>query len=499
MHSFLLTFNAHGGLSVKHMTIAWLVLLVLTASPALANPALVGIWRYQDAQVEIVAEFFENGTFRQATVTSRERMTHTGRYQFDGEQLFLMVDGSQAPDRLLCHLADSDTAMVTYANGQTLTWKRIGAQKSPASGGNLAQPPASGTPAGALHAGTSTASAVQTGKKIPVMLLQRIWEPKENAFSFLLPKGWKVEGGVFNVNPLKMNGAGNTISPKCDLTAKADGEGIVMLRWVPSWNYADLSLAPTGWGAFRPGTFYQGMPVKPLIGPRPFLLELLKTTRPRATELKILAEDPMQEVVAAYTHRAEQINQHLMRMGLAPTRFEALGLVVEYREGSELFREVLMATIADARGGAFMWSNDDTLAFRAPSAGFETWKPVLDTIRMSRQMNPQWVAAVTRASGERAKAALETQRYIANVANQIVENRRRTHAEMRHEQWLFISGQEEYTNPFTGQTDIDTSYYPHRWMNNQGDVIYADENSFDPNEMEEYKTREWKRSSIRQR
>jgi hypothetical protein len=66
-------------------------------------------------------------------------------------------------------------------------------------------------------------------------------------------------------------------------------------------------------------------------------------------------------------------------------------------------------------------------------------------------------------------------------------------------QWLFISGQEEYTNPFTGQTDIDTSYYPYRWMNKQGDVIYADENSFDPNELEEYKTREWKRSPTRQR
>jgi hypothetical protein len=439
----------------------------------------------------MVAEFLGDGTFRQVTVTSQGKRVQTGRYQFDGRQLLFMVDGSQAPDRVLCNLADPDTAFVTYADGQTLTWKRVGAQAFPSSGGDQPQAPAPGA--------TLAAPVVRTGKKFPVMLLQRRWEPNENAFSFLLPKGWMVQGGVFNVNPLKMNGAGNTVSPKCDLAVKADGNGVIMLRWVPSWNYADLSLAPMGWGAFRPGTYYQGMPVKPLIGPRPFLLELLKTTRPTATGIKILAEDPMHEVVAAYTRRAEQINQHLRRMGLAPTRFEAVGLMVEYREGGELFREVLMATIADARGGAYMWSNDDTIAFRAPSAGFETWKPVLDTIRMSRQMNPQWVAAVARASGERAKAALETQRYIANVANQIVENRRRTHAEMRHEQWLFISGQEEYTNPFTGQTDIDTSYYPHRWMNNQGDVIYADENSFDPNEMEEYKTREWKRSSIRER
>jgi hypothetical protein len=30
-------------------------------------------------------------------------------------------------------------------------------------------------------------------------------------------------------------------------------------------------------------------------------------------------------------------------------------------------------------------------------------------------------------------------------------------------------------------------------------VIYTDENSFDPNTIEEYKTREWKRTPIRKR
>ena len=114
-------------------------------------------------------------------------------------------------------------------------------------------------------------------------------------------------------------------------------------------------------------------------------------------------------------------------------------------------------------------------------------------------MNPQWVAAVTRAMGERAKGALETQRYINKVANEIVENRRRTHAEIRHEQYLFITGQEEYTNPFNGQAERDTSEYRYRWVNNQGDYFYTDENSFDPNKHEEYNTREWKRTPARKR
>jgi len=464
-----------------------LVLFFLFAPPAaVSNTALVGSWQHKDARLNIVTEFLTDGTFRQVTVGSQGRQNFSGRYQLSGQSLYLQADGGQPAVQAVCRFADPDTAVVTYASGETLTWKRISAQTPSTASSKPPEPPApaaGGTPS----------------KNLKTLVMQRTWEPKEQAFSFLLPKGWTTEGGVFNVNPLQMNGPGNTVTPKCDLSIQADARGSVMLRWAPGWNYADLSLSPSGWGTFRPGMHYQGMPVRPVIGARQFLTDLLKTMRPQATDIKVVAEDPMAEVAAAYARRAEPINQNLQKMGLAPTRFEALALVVEYREAGEHYREVLSTTIADARGGAFMWSNDDTIVFRAPVSRFDDWKPALDTIRASRQPNPQWVAAVTKATGERAKAALETQRYIADVASQIVENRRRTHAEIRHEQWLFISGQEEYTNPFNGQTERDTSHYRYRWVNNQGDVIYTDENSFDPNTTEEYKTREWKRTPIRKR
>jgi hypothetical protein len=470
-----------------------LVLFYLLAPPAaFSNTALVGSWQYKDVQLNIVTEFLTDGTFRQVTVGPQGRQTFSGRYQLSSQSLYLQADGGQPAVQAVCRFADPDTAVVTYASGETLTWKRVSAQKPSPAPTNPSESPAA-------PASTTPASGGASTKNMKTLMMQRTWEPREQAFSFLLPRGWTMEGGVFNVNPLQMNGPGNTTTPKCDLTVKADARGTAMLRWAPSWNYADLSLAPAGWGLFRPGMHYQGMPVRPIVNARQFLTELLKSMRPQATDIKIVAEDPMPEVAGAYARQAEPINQNLRKMGLAPTRFEALALVVEYREAGEHFREVLSTTIADARSGAFMWSNDDTITFRTPVSRFEDWKPALDTLRASRQPNPQWVAAVTKASGERAKAALETQRYIANVASQIVENRRRTHAEIRHEQWLFISGQEEYTNPFNGQTERDTSYYGYRWVNNQGDTIYTDENSFDPNTIEEYKTREWKRTPIRRR
>lgn len=36
--------------------------------------------------------------------------------------------------------------------------------------------------------------------------------------------------------------------------------------------------------------------------------------------------------------------------------------------------------------------------------------------------------------------------------------------------------------------------YRHRWENNRGEILYTDENGFDPNRTEEFNTKEWKRS-----
>ena len=49
---------------------------------------------------------------------------------------------------------------------------------------------------------------------------------------------------------------------------------------------------------------------------------------------------------------------------------------------------------------------------------------------------------------------------------------------------------------YTGEIERGTSAYRYRWQNNQGDVLYVDENGYDPNRYEEYNSREWKRSEV---
>jgi len=457
-------------------------------------PSIVGSWQFKNDQMEILTEFFQDGTFRQVNVTPKGKETYTGRFQLSGQTLLILPQGAAQPQQIMCRFADADTIFATYPSGETLQWKRLKGDKKQEKESSFPEAQTGSIPKGAADSGLSSSAVTR-----PTLMMQRTWEPNEKAFTFLVPKEWNFKGGMFNVNPLTQNGPGNSMAPKCDLVVQKDDRGTVMIRFAPAWNYADLTYSPTGFSLFRPGQYYQGMLVKVLPTPKQFLTEMFQSSRPQATQVTVIAEDPMREVVEAVYRANQQVNQQLQQTGLKPNRYEGLAMLMEYTEGGQRFREVLRTVITDARAGAFMWTNEHTVQFRAPMNEFETWKPALDVIHNSIELNPKWIEAVTRAMDQRAKMALDTQRYINKVASEIVENRRRTHAEIRYENYLFITGQDEYINPFTKKVELDTSAYHHRWMNNHGDILYTDENVYNPNEHEKRPNYEWKRTAARPR
>ena len=65
-------------------------------------------------------------------------------------------------------------------------------------------------------------------------------------------------------------------------------------------------------------------------------------------------------------------------------------------------------------------------------------------------------------------------------------------------EWHFKGGI-LHVNPFTQKVELDTSVYHHRWMNNHGDILYTDENVYNPNEHEKRPNYEWKQTLARPR
>ncbi len=308
-----------------------------------------------------------------------------------------------------------------------------------------------------------------------ILVLHRYTEPRESAFTILLPEGWRAEGGVLRVNPLTSTGAMNTVGAKVDFSVKSDAAGTVMMHWLPNFAYKDPRWLQGGY--FPVGSSYMGMTVAPLMDAQTFLSGFVfQRQRPAARNVQVVERKPLPGLAKHYRDRAAA------NPASGTYRFDAGLLAVTYDEGGVHFKEKLVAVIEDT-GQAMLgtWMNRETLTVRAPATEFDKAVPLFEVIQTSLQGNPAWVVGEQRGAAQRAANALETQRYIQNVARQIVENRQKTNAEIRHSMWLFMTAQEEYVNPHTGELEQGSNQWKHRWVNGKGDIVYTDDPKYDPN------------------
>ena len=57
------------------------------------------------------------------------------------------------------------------------------------------------------------------------MRFRRVAEPREHAFTILVPQGWLSEGGIVRVNPAGAGGTANAIAAKVDFAVKREAQG----------------------------------------------------------------------------------------------------------------------------------------------------------------------------------------------------------------------------------------------------------------------------------
>jgi len=74
-----------------------------------------------------------------------------------------------------------------------------------------------------------------------------------------------------------------------------------------------------------------------------------------------------------------------------------------------------------------------------------------------------------------------TQQELQAIDKAINENHSKTNSEINKDMYLNLTGQNEYKNPHTGQIETDTNEWKHRWVNNLGEIIYTNQDSYDPN------------------
>ncbi len=349
-----------------------------------------------------------------------------------------------------------------------------------------------------LIGGALAARGEEKNAGLGTIVFLQVQEPKENAFTFLLPKGWLVEGGVFRVNPLAQSGPMNSIAAKMDIAVKKDPQGSVMGRWLPDIMYFDATNSPVGQMGLAPtGSSYNGMTVLPVMPAGQFLTQVVVPyLHPQAGDFQITEQRALPDLA----QRCQQ--QVLAMLGQYGSSFsyDAGLLGLTYTEGGVRYEEKIVTVVENwGQLGAGMWGNKETFCLRTPAGQFELWGPVFRTIQTSVKLNPQWVAAEMRGQMDRAAIVRKTQQEIQQINQEIIENRQKTNAEINNDMYLTLTDQEEYVNPHTNEVEVGSNQWKYRWENESGEIVYTDDGNYNPNQDPAINRTDYKVSEVRPR
>jgi hypothetical protein len=153
-----------------------------------------------------------------------------------------------------------------------------------------------------------------------------------------------------------------------------------------------------------------------------------------------------------------------------------------YIENGRRYSERMVTVIEDfgIRAGG-LWKNRGTMLVRAPEGELQRWEPVFSVIQNSGIWSIKWIEGEINGQRQRAGQIALTQKELQEIDNAITESRRKTNSEISRDMYLNLTGQDEYTNPFSGKSETDTNNWQRRWVNSSGDIIYTNNPSYDPN------------------
>jgi len=341
--------------------------------------------------------------------------------------------------------------------------------------------------------------------RINQIAFQRRPEPNENAATLLVPQGWLMEGGAYRDNFNARQVTAQTIEAKFDLSIKRDIPGTVMLRVVPTMKYCDPRYL---YGYYPTGSNYMGLIFYPLMPPEQFLAQMMfPWAHSQATQAQMVDARPWDEYTDKYRQGAANSG--------SPALYAGAEVTFAYVEAGVRYKEKAFVVIENLGQMAMgQWANYSTHFYRAPEAEFDDWEGVLFRISRSWQFNPEWQARersaqhmltgafnqAAAAERQRAQNLRATQQYIQNGLQEMLDHKRTTHEEIRNDAYLNMTNQEEYINPYTHKVDFGSNQFTHRWVTENGDEFYTNNESDNPNDGGGVLDRnDWERSSARPR
>ncbi len=305
------------------------------------------------------------------------------------------------------------------------------------------------------------------------LILENIHEPVEKAFTILKPKGWLVEGGIVRWDPVASGGAANAIEAKIDFILKKNPEGTVKIHWLPDIYFADMAGSLVA-SMFPEGSFYNGMPVLHKMNAATFLKDYLAPYMHPNTRVTLLANKNLPEI-EKLCYDTDMIKQMGCTYSAAVADFSYSENGVKYKERSFCILQDMGPYTAG------MWKNRNTIVVRAPEGTFDNWEPLFHEIGQSVLLNPAWISGELKGQMQRGSTMIQTMNDVARISEEIQKGHAETNAKINHQAYLHLTDQEDYVNPHTNEVETGTNQWDHRWIDDLGNVIYTNNEEYNPN------------------
>jgi hypothetical protein len=298
----------------------------------------------------------------------------------------------------------------------------------------------------------------------------------EGAFLLLIPQGWQTSGGMVRVNPLTaQGGVGNATEAKINFAVLREPQGQVAVRWLPKINYAQ----PSPYNAMLGGN-WNGMPIVAMPRAADYLTRLVfPSLHPQARGMKVMEVTPRPDAVAGLQQMP--VAQTMRSQG-ARYVADAAMVTVTYDEGGVRFKELLFVALEGYEMmGTGLWSNPFTIVARAPESEYAAYGPVAKVVVNSFALNPRWLQAELQGQIRNNQLVTDTLRDLSRIDAEIAQNRSATMAQINRQEYLTLTGQERYRNPFTGEPELGSNEWKYRWTNAAGEPVYTNDERWDPN------------------
>ncbi|MEO8200167.1 MAG: hypothetical protein ABI679_06585 [Gemmatimonadota bacterium] len=344
-------------------------------------------------------------------------------------------------------------------------------------------------------------------KVVRIMDNSGFGQPVE-AFRFLMPTTWRVEGGIQWVNsfgclPLTVQGHVRAISP----------DGLMGMELFPgyTWNWFDdpyqrqmTQQAAAAAGGPRP------CDMAPMVGAAGFITGKLVPGFRRGA--RVISTEPLPQVAQSALAAQRAYMQQAAAMGLQiDLKTDAARVKLSYQINGQPVEEWVTATIqytttmTPSASAAMQGQLANTPSHSAYTSyllgawsspgGLERNSALFTTMISSIKPNITWTSAIsqvlsgmnntaTRGAMDRARIWSQAQREISDIQRQGYEYSQQSQARVASAWSQTTRGIETYVDPTSNERVELSSGYRGAWSNGQGEYILSDDPNFNPREIQ---------------